>query len=386
MESPVKVAIPVARKRLEYVTTFPQCYTVVLPCATLFVLSSADVNRREQCDQKPDGCSQCERAKRKCPGYRALRLNIRNESENVIRKAKATEAKASRIKERRKEAAPITATSLRLQSLVKVSGSGTEEYTETARQSRFPVSSSRSASPSDDANFQFATSISRHVLEIPLEDRATLFFASNYIIGGNGPNRGHLDYLANLYNTNSVDEGLQASMKAVGFAGFSHIANTPQLMVNARHQYIRALKLTNAALASPMKAKEDTTLISVMVLGIFETITGCNQRSFKAWAGHVEGACALLKLRGPEQFQGAGGRLMFLQVVTSLVYSSIQCGKPLPRFIIEWTREARKALLSYPDPSQLLQEAMMDFTDFQASLCDRSCSDPKIILARACKY
>jgi len=106
-------------------------------------------------------------------------------------------------------------------------------------------------------------------------------------------------------------------------------------MTNARCQYAKALMLTNAALASPARAKEDTTLISVMILGIYKTVTGSTKRSLEAWATHVEGACALLKLRGPEQFQRSGGRQLFLQVVISLMNNCIQCSKALPKFIVE---------------------------------------------------
>jgi hypothetical protein len=118
-------------------------------------------------------------------------------------------------------------------------------------------------------------------------------------------------------------------------------------MKNARYQYMKALQFTNAALRSSQDVKKDTTLMAVMILGIYETVTGSNHRSLHAWYEHIAGASALLELRGREQFRTNGGRRMFIQVATSLMISCIQRRLPLPDFIIEWTVEAKK-LLSGP--------------------------------------
>jgi hypothetical protein len=315
-----------------------------------------------------------------CPGYRVPELTFRNESENVIRKAKAREAKEAKARAASAAAHPTTSSTHPSPGSVN-----TEESMGIVRQSSPKTSSPRSLSPSHDSDFKYSANISRCGLGTPIEDRAVIFFASNYIIGKNGPTRGHLNYLADIYQLNSVNEGLLASMKAVGFAGYSHASRTPELMANARYQYVMALKLTNEALASPTDAKKDATLVSIMILGIFETVTGCNQRSLEAWAGHVEGASALLKLRGREQFESSGGTRIFIQVVSSLMINYIQLGKHLPEFIVRWTKEARETLVTTPDTTWLVQEAMIEFTNFRASVFDKSCSDPKVILARACK-
>lgn len=76
------------------------CYTIALPyhfhritvAATLVKFCNVD---KPQCDQRLPGCTQCERAKRVCPGYRVPGdLLFRNESDNVIRKFKAKEIRA----------------------------------------------------------------------------------------------------------------------------------------------------------------------------------------------------------------------------------------------------------------------------------------------------
>jgi hypothetical protein len=99
-----------------------------------------------------------------------------------------------------------------------------------------------------------------------------------------GPTRGHLDYLTRVYGDGEADMALLAGMKAVGLAGVAHARRAPSLLNSARYQYMKAIATTNAALKSPLEVKKDSTLTSIMVLSIFETVTGCNQKSIKDWA------------------------------------------------------------------------------------------------------
>lgn len=55
--------------------------------------------RKTKCDKVilPEGCTQCKRAKRICPGYRVPGdLVFRDQSSNVIQKFKAKEARAKK--------------------------------------------------------------------------------------------------------------------------------------------------------------------------------------------------------------------------------------------------------------------------------------------------
>ena len=137
-------------------------------------------------------------------------------------------------------------------------------------------------------------------------------------------------------------------------------------MKQARYQYLRAIQLTNAALKSPTDVIKDATLMAVMILGIFETVTGCNQRSVNAWAEHIAGAAALLKLRGLEQMSTRGGRRLFIQVSSNLMISCIQRGLYLPDYIIKWTVEAKR-FFPEADAAWDVQELMMEFTQLHAS-------------------
>jgi len=216
-----------------------------------------------------------------------------------------------------------------------------------------------------------------------IEDQATAFFVTNYVINTSGPTRGYLEYLSTIYNP-SEDTSLLAAMKAVGIAGLAHYAQEPALLNQARYHYLKAIQDTNAALKSPVMVKRDSTLSAIMILSIYETVTGSNSKSIRDWAEHVRGAAALLKLRGREQLETPRGRNMFVQVVSTLMISCIQRNAPLPDFIIDWIEDIR-VKNNFDGTAFLSQHTMMVFTQFRAGLKDGSISEPEDILARALK-
>jgi hypothetical protein len=204
---------------------------------------------------------------------------------------------------------------------------------------------------------QISSPISEFSLAPNIEERAAAFFVTNYVINASGPTKGYLDYVSTICDPDE-DVGLLSAMKAVGIAGVAHTANAPSLLNNARYHYVKALAGMNSALKSPTLVKKDSTLTAIMILSIYETVTGSNQKSIVDWAEHVKGAGALLKLRGKEQLATPIGRKMFIQIASSLMISCIQRDAPLPKFIIDWTTEMREALPG-PEPALLSQHAMM---------------------------
>jgi hypothetical protein len=286
---------------------------------------------------------------------------FRNESKDVVRKAKAKEAK-------------IKQGSLRSSATLSL------------------VSSPAAAFMPDSENFfevvqredrHFPTFLPPTFSIAPtIEERATGFFFSNFVIGVHGPTRGHLDHLEKLYNTDDMDDNLLASMKAVGLAGYSHVAHAPQLIKDARHEYTKALRLTNLALRSPEDVKKDSTLLAIMILGIFETVTGCDQRSLNAWAEHINGAAAVVKLRGLEQLRTPAGRRMFIQVTSSLLISCIQRRLALPAHIIELRAEAAK-YINTAEVAWRVLDSLAAFADFRSKTRAGEITDPQVILSKA---
>ncbi|ESZ98783.1 hypothetical protein SBOR_0832 [Sclerotinia borealis F-4128] len=321
--------------------------------------------RQELCDAIPTGCTQCKNAGRQCPGYRSqVDLIFREETNNVIKKSKVKHEKAA--KQRNSES---------------VCPSSTAPYSITTSRT-----SNREISPRDIVSRipQPRQVISVNYLNITpsIEDRATAFFLSNYVIGDHGPTRGHLDHISDLYESDSIDDNLVAAVQAVGLAGYSHSAKAPHLMNQARVQYARSLHLTNTALQSPTAVKKDSTLLAILILGIFETITGRNQKSMKAWAEHVHGAAAVIKLRGPEAIRSNGGIRLLAQVTSSLLISCIQRDIPLPKYIVEMSGFAQNNMKNI-DPAWVAQRTMIDYTAFNARYHAGYYTDPHDLLTEA---
>lgn len=273
-----------------------------------------------QCDAKPEGCTPCARTGRKCPGYRKqVDLMFRDQSSNVIRKAKAAEAKKSKSPEPQPAKASPQPTSVPEPSVA-------------------PQPTAESDAPLTAADE--LSLVSRKwdpILSIgpTMDERATCYFVFHHLVGVQSPSRGLLDNLLMMFQSNSVDENLLTAVKAVSYASYAHHLHNTELTEVSRWQYTKAVNLTNAALRSDESAAKDSTLLSVMILGMYEILTGSTQRSLQAWMEHVRGSAALIKMRGEEQLKTPQGRRLFVQASIGILTSCVQLNIPVPRHMVE---------------------------------------------------
>ncbi|KAH7336400.1 hypothetical protein BKA65DRAFT_33436 [Rhexocercosporidium sp. MPI-PUGE-AT-0058] len=318
--------------------------------------------RKTKCDQVPEGCTQCKRAKRVCPGYRVPGdLIFRNESSNVIRKFKAREARDKQATFKTSPPRPVVSSSLSL--------SAEDDWDHVSDGSLEIIQR-------EDAR------LSVFSLAPTIEERAIGFFVANFVLGISGPSKGYLDYLTEVARSQVLEDGLLSSMRAVGLVGYAHTVHAPSLLKNARYEYYRALQATNAALRDPVNVKKDSTLISIMILGIFETITGTKQSSLKDWAQHINGAAAVIKLRGPDQILTPTGRRMMLTVTSSLLITCIYRGVPLPKHMQEYMESALR-VVETPEPAFRVLEIMMRFANLHSDIVHKRITDPQKILSQA---
>ncbi|WPH00724.1 Hypothetical protein R9X50_00355400 [Acrodontium crateriforme] len=156
-------------------------------------------------------------------------------------------------------------------------------------------------------------------------------------------------------------------MRALGLAALSQQGNGPSCSLEARSKYISAIHLVNSAIGTPNLARQDSTLQAINVLSIFEAITGFN-RSLDSWRDHVNGAGALLQLRGPEQFATETGGRLFIQASQMLTICCIHRHLPIPRHIWDMMRYAETCLPEPIGSGFLFHKATMRFADLYSRL------------------
>lgn len=141
---------------------------------------------------------------------------------------------------------------------------------------------------------------------------------------------GHLEYLPPLYarcaEVSSQSEisppstCLRWAVDATALMTLANVAHAPPLMIKARQGYGKAIRSLRAAMASPDQAVKDETFASVVLLSLFEDITGERNGLFSS---HTAGFEFLMKLRGEDQLGNQRGRDMFNFAYTHTVCSTV---------------------------------------------------------------
>lgn len=208
-------------------------------------------NCASQCDQATP-CGQCVKAGRICPGYRnAVDLLFHDESAKVERKSKG--------KPSRSAAAPTPAERV------------------VAAQSLAPVN------------------LTNIVVYQPWDDLGIHFFMSNYV--GKDPAVSQLHYLPDFYGKlGYATSSLKRTIIASGLAGYARTARRPDLIEQSTRTYVAAIRDINTALSSPQHAVNDTTLMSIMMAAMFETMLVSPNSGMHNVSKHLEGAMSVAYL------------------------------------------------------------------------------------------
>ena len=158
------------------------------------------------------------------------------------------------------------------------------------------------------------------------DELAVSYFMSSYTIAS------PFDYLPKIYNhiTSTSQDAFSSAVLVASFASLSLRVRSGKLMNYARLHYSRALLQTNAALGSSNTVVLDSSLISVLLLGLYEAITFATRQSPASWTAHTLGAVELIQLRGTKQLETELGTRLFLQTCNNIRSSCIQRGVAVP--------------------------------------------------------
>ncbi|OGM44698.1 hypothetical protein ABOM_007378 [Aspergillus bombycis] len=180
--------------------------------------------------------------------------------------------------------------------------------------------------------------LSLHNLSNSYDEIGVNYFLCNFVTGYRSSSCGYLNYIPADYVVDShCSPMLVASMAAIGLVTLANTTGQPQLAKHARAKYSEAINQVNVALASPTESIKDSTLMSVISLGLFEHVS-----DFSSWARHVQGAAALVVARGKSQFSTRASLFMFNQVRADMVAVCMHSGQPFPEDLCQLQEEATK--------------------------------------------
>ncbi|KAL4933539.1 putative C6 transcription factor [Aspergillus undulatus] len=229
--------------------------------------------RKIRCDEALPECGNCRVYGRPCPGYR-LESIFRNETSKVEQLVKKSGglalASSSQRGRRRGSAAP---------------------------------SASLTVFRLDDSTW---------------EERSLAYFFDQYT-SGDDPDEAmsYLSFLPSLYaacrddrsgSEDPASSSMRLAVDATALMTLSSHVNAPPLVLRAREYYGKALRGLQQALATQSQAVKDETFATMVLLALFEDITG--ERNGLA-SSHAAGFELLMKLRGEAQLGHARGRDLF---------------------------------------------------------------------------
>ncbi|QKX53699.1 uncharacterized protein TRUGW13939_00779 [Talaromyces rugulosus] len=258
--------------------------------------------RKIRCDLTEPSCLQCQRARFSCPGYRNLmELNFRDQSQDVVQKAH------TKIESR------ISSAKWKSQDL---------------RYKRLPSTSSDS-NPNRNQKWQIG-----HALSTSPSDQSICVFLHNYAPDDSVVMKVHLTTSQITSQANSC-KAVRCAISAIGLAVIANTTCQPSLLAEARGEYATALHLTNMALKNERMSLEDTTLSSVILLGMFEVMAGAAPKSVDNWQKHINGAATLLRIWDSRQHWTLTGIQLFMQLRAAVMANCLRTQTRVPEMIKE---------------------------------------------------
>ncbi|GLB11225.1 hypothetical protein AtubIFM57258_007647 [Aspergillus tubingensis] len=185
------------------------------------------------------------------------------------------------------------------------------------------------------------------------------FFLSHYVVRQSGPSSGFFDYApAMLAQDDGGGDMLEGAILALGLSGLARTTSQADLLTRSMMMYTRTMERVNLALADPQAARRDSTIVSVLVLALYEF----SRASIEGWKHHIEGATSLLNLRGRSQFSTPTGLQIFKDVFSQLLTNCLRSGSPMPSSLRMLRIEATNAL-SVSDPYWVACSGMVELLD-----------------------
>ncbi|KAF8854990.1 hypothetical protein BDZ45DRAFT_562006, partial [Acephala macrosclerotiorum] len=203
-----------------------------------------------------------------------------------------------------------------------------------------------------------------HHLPLSLEVQAREAFFLNYVAG----TMKTWDFLKHYYGCSGMPINLRLSIDAVSLAYLSHQLYSEASLALARERYISALREMNKGLQCKTYATEDTAILSSLLLYLYEKITNSEPQGWdQSWTSQVNGALALIKLRGLGNFEDASELKVLARLCTNLLISCVASETAVPADL-KTIRAYCKKVLQANDPKWRLSDLMVYYANLRSQI------------------
>jgi len=163
--------------------------------------------------------------------------------------------------------------------------------------------------------------------------------------------------------TDPDEDYLAITVQAASLSYLYHQRPSLSTLQTARKSYNHALRDLQKALLNPKTASRHATLLTVLLLDMFESMTKDDETEMR----HLNGAIALVKLRGEKQFKDPVGLCMFLHLNSNVLSSCLRRGVEVPEEFIA-IRKLVGRLMHPDDLEWQLSELVVQFAALRADL------------------
>ncbi|KAK0511175.1 hypothetical protein JMJ35_006727 [Cladonia borealis] len=212
-------------------------------------------------------------------------------------------------------------------------------------------------------------------VSMPICSQAKDLFYYNYVVGANKP----FNFLQAIYSPTSKMDYVDRSLNAVALAYLANQRYSPRAEEEARQQYVLALSSTGAALRNSNQARQDSTILGIMLLDLYEKITNKEPALHGAWAAHLSGALALVKYGEDEQFEDPNVLSMLMRLSTNLLISCVASGRPFCTGSVILRSEITTRLPGHINPKWQESELMVEFACLRQEIEEGALSDANAI-------
>ncbi|KAF2656273.1 hypothetical protein K491DRAFT_392766 [Lophiostoma macrostomum CBS 122681] len=263
--------------------------------------------RKVKCDQKKPACEKCTRLNLECPGYRDLQqVMFRDQSASVVERAQKRQL-SEQVMQKEEFTKPNLSTNL----------------VECSSSHQLPISPCHA-----------------------IEASGAAFFFAQYTIFNEPPFTGTFhNWVYESYCTSDSKSFLRLAIEAVGTAGLSNGFFAPHVAKKSREKYGKALSAVNKALDDTAQVYDDSTLLTIILLGIYEMVNLDTWENFDSWFAHVRAATTLMELRGQRQFVRERSGQLFIWIRTQMLTACLQHHERVPTALVNSAKDFASSAL-----------------------------------------